>query len=78
MKNIALRGRSYETHITKEYLEKISQGYFGYFKQQNDLPILIIDTNAIDFENKPEDFGKITNIIFNEQIDKGVTRILLD
>jgi len=78
LKNIALRGRSYETFITKEYLEKISQGYFGYFKQQNDLPILIIDTNAIDFENKPEDFGKITNIIFNEQIDKGVTRILLD
>jgi deoxyadenosine/deoxycytidine kinase len=78
LKNIALRGRSYESYITKEYLEKISQGYFGYFKQQNDLPILIIDTNGIDFVNKTEDFEKITKAIFDGKYNKGITRILLD
>lgn len=78
LKNIALRGRSYESNITKEYLEKITQGYFSYFRQQNDIPILIIDTNCIDFVNKPEDFDKITKAIFDGQNSKGITRILLE
>lgn len=78
LKNIALRGRNYETYITKEYLEKISQGYFGYFKQQNDFPILVIDTNGLDFKIRPGDFEKITKTIFSEEFDKGTTRILLE
>lgn len=77
LKNIATRGRSYETNITKEYLEKISQGYFNYFKQQNDFPILIIDTNGIDFVNRIEDFEKISETIFTNHFSKGVTRVLL-
>ncbi|MDP3432587.1 MAG: deoxynucleoside kinase [Bacteroidota bacterium] len=77
LKNIALRGRSYEANISKEYLEKITQGYFSYFRQQNDIPILIIDTNGIDFVNLPEDFEKIDNAIFKKQYEKGLNRILL-
>lgn len=78
LKNIADRGRTYETFITKEYLEKIAQGYFGYFRQQTDFPILIIDTNGIDFVKRSSDFEKLTNTIFRKQYNKGVTRILLD
>ena len=78
LKNIAVRGRIYETFITKEYLEKISQGYFGYFRQQTDFPILIIDTNGIDFVEKPADFERLTDTIFNSQFNKGVTRVILD
>lgn len=77
LKNIALRGRNYETNISKEYLEKITQGYFSYFRQQNDLPVLIIDTNGIDFVNRPEDFEKIDYAIFEMQYSKGINRILL-
>lgn len=78
LKNIAERGRTYETYITKEYLEKITQGYFGYFRQQTDFPILIVDTNGIDFVKNPADFEKMLITIFNKQYNKGVTRILLD
>ncbi len=78
LKNIAERGRTYETFITKEYLEKITQGYFGYFRQQTDFPILIIDTNGIDFVEKATDFERLTDTIFNGQFNKGVTRIILD
>ena len=77
LKNIALRGRSYEANISKEYLEKIAQGYFSYFRQQNDLPILVIDTNGIDFINRPGDFEKIDIAIFEKQYEKGINRILL-
>jgi deoxyadenosine/deoxycytidine kinase len=78
LKNIAQRGRTYESNISKEYLEKIAQGYFSYFRQQDDIPILIINTNVIDFVNKPEDFEKLNDTIFGRQFDKGITRILLD
>ncbi|MDP3913483.1 MAG: deoxynucleoside kinase [Bacteroidota bacterium] len=77
LKNIALRGRSYEANISKEYLEKIAQGYFSYFRQQNDIPVLVIDTNGIDFVNLPEDFEKIDHAIFVKQYEKGINRILL-
>lgn len=77
LKNIALRGRSYESHITGEYLDKITQGYLNYFNQQTDIPVLYIDTNKVDFENKPPDFEKIIQIIFNSQYDKGITHIQL-
>lgn len=77
LKNIALRGRSYEANISKEYLEKIAQGYFSYFRQQNDIPVLVIDTNGIDFVNLPEDFEKIDNAIFEKQYEKGINRIIL-
>ena len=77
LKNIAIRGRSYETYITKEYLEKIAQGYFSFFKQQNEIPILIVDTNELDFVNKSEDYEKIASSIFEKQYIKGITRILL-
>ncbi|MDP2338499.1 MAG: deoxynucleoside kinase [Bacteroidota bacterium] len=77
LKNIALRGRNYETNITKEYLEKIAQGYFGYFRQQNDIPILIVDTNGIDFVNQPADFDKIVAAIFGKPYSNGISRIIL-
>ena len=77
LKNIALRGRNYEKFITKEYLEKISQGYFSYFRQESEFPILIIDTNELDFVSRPTDFEKIVQTIFNRPYNKGITRILL-
>ncbi|HPR61221.1 MAG TPA: deoxynucleoside kinase, partial [Prolixibacteraceae bacterium] len=46
---IAKRGRNYEQNIPDDYLEKISKAYFSYFKQQSEFPVLIIDTNQIDF-----------------------------
>jgi len=78
LRNIANRGRNYEANITKDYLEKITQGYFGYFRQQNDIPILIVDTNGIDFVKRPEDFKKLDEAIFNSRLEKGITRILLE
>jgi deoxyguanosine kinase len=77
LKNIALRGRSYETYITKEYLGKIARGYYSYFRQQTDFPILIIDANNLDFVNHPQDYEKIVDAIFKNPHSKGLNRILL-
>jgi deoxyadenosine/deoxycytidine kinase len=62
-KNIMKRGRIYEQEIEYDYLEKIQQGYFDYFKQQKEMRILIIDTNNIDFVEKEDDYQQLLEII---------------
>ncbi len=76
-KNIKKRGRDYEQNISNEYLEKIQNGYFSYFKQEKEGTFLVIDTNEIDFVNNPEDYKKITNTIFQNQYSKGIHRVIL-
>ena len=49
LQNIANRGRPYEKKITKEYLQKIQDSYFAFFKQNRENRYLIIDINEIDF-----------------------------
>ncbi|MCY7408863.1 MAG: deoxynucleoside kinase [Chitinophagales bacterium] len=63
MENIAKRGRSYEINITSEYLLRIQNGYFDYFKSQQQLIIIVIDVSKIDFVNNQADYKKILNII---------------
>ncbi|MGZ4034500.1 MAG: deoxynucleoside kinase [Bacteroidia bacterium] len=72
--NIRKRGRSYEQNISDEYLAKIQQAYFDFFKQLPDLRILIIDVNNVDFANNREDYELILNIL-KKPYNAGVTNI---
>lgn len=65
-KNIQKRGRPYEQQIQFEYLEKIQTGYLDFLRQQNDLRILLIDTNGLDFVNSAKDYVWIKSIIMKE------------
>ena len=78
MQNIAKRGRSYEQNIDAVYLEKITHGYFRFFKQQNDFPILVVDTNQIDFVKNANDYRKLLSIIFENDYPRGINRVLTD
>ncbi len=75
--NIEKRGRKYEESITAEYLLKIQESYFEFFKQQTDLKFLIIDTNNIDFVANNSDYNKIVDAIFNTPCKKGMNRVIL-
>ncbi len=57
LQNIKTRGRSYESDIQAEYLEKINRGYFEFMKTQPDLNILIIDVSTRDFVNNQQDYS---------------------
>jgi deoxyadenosine/deoxycytidine kinase len=76
-RNIARRGRSYEQNMEKEYLEKIQSGYLDFIKSQQNMRILIIDTNNIDFVNNIDDYNKITDVIMGKEYEVGITRISL-
>lgn len=74
--NIKNRGRNYEQNIESQYLEKIQAGYFEFIKQQQNMRILIIDTNGVDFVNNADDYNKMSNVIFKDY-DIGINRIEL-
>ncbi len=77
IKNIAQRGRGYESTIDEKYLLKIQNSYFNWFRQNPEHTYLILDINNIDFVNNKEDYSKILNAIFKEKHNKGLNRSIL-
>lgn len=61
--NIILRGRSYEQEIEHSYLQRIQEGYFEHLGKLNDMRILIVDTNRLDFVNNKEHYDRIKDIM---------------
>ena len=74
LKNIAKRGREYEQTIQAEYLESIQENYLTFFKQRAQFPILIVESNTLDFVNHVEDYEKIKALLQREYA-AGVHRI---
>ncbi len=77
LENIKERGRSYERHIRYEYLKEVQEGYFGFFKSQQDMKILLIDTSQIDFVNSESDFQLLKKLIFEGDYSVGLNRLIL-
>ena len=75
--NIQKRGRDYEQNIEDDYLKKLEEGYWDFFKKQNNLRILVIDTNSIDFIGNESSYKAIINLI-NTDYDPGIHRVILD
>lgn len=74
-RNIRKRGRAYEQEITNEYLESVQQGYFDFIKQQqNEMRILVLDTNRLDFVANERDYRQIIEAI-SQPYDIGIHRI---
>ncbi|MBN2615521.1 MAG: deoxynucleoside kinase [Bacteroidales bacterium] len=72
--NIKMRGRPYEQDIQDDYLDKIQEGYLEFIRQRNDMRIIIMDTNQLDFVNRPEDYEKILHHL-EQDFSLGVHRI---
>lgn len=72
LENIKLRGRDYESEISGEYLRDIQQGYFNFFKQEPDLPIVVVDMNGSDFVNKNQDFKSLIDLLFSKRYSSGI------
>lgn len=59
---IQKRGREYEQTISLEYLSGLNDRYEKWISEYGG-PLLIIDADNLDFENRPEDFSLITDKI---------------
>lgn len=62
VKHIEKRGRSYEKSIRIDYLTGLQERYENWIKTYKG-ELIIIDGDNISFEDTPEDFRKITDMI---------------
>jgi deoxyadenosine/deoxycytidine kinase len=74
LKNIQYRGRDYELDIKKDYLEKIQESYLDFIKRQQNMRILIVDTNNLDFVNREEDYQTMVALL-SRDYPMGVHRV---
>ena len=63
MKNISKRGRDIEKNISEDYIDALNQVYNEYFFRYQDTPLVIINTNNIDFVNNHKDLEEVINYI---------------
>jgi deoxyguanosine kinase len=65
MQRISQRDRTYERNIERGYIEQLAQAYDAYFAQRQGeiasrkVPVLVIDTNHLDYVRHPDDLSKV-------------------
>jgi deoxyguanosine kinase len=70
MRRIKKASRSIEKGITPEYVAQLIEAYNYYFYHYEETPLLVVDTNEIDFVNRPADFDDLVAQI--QKAKKGV------
>jgi len=63
LERIKKRGRDFEAAIDPDYLERLSEAYSYYFFHYRETPLLVINTDDIDFVNTPADFDALVDQI---------------
>ena len=72
---IAKRNRPFEKDITAEYLSDIQEKYLTYFRENQRIPILLVDTENVDFVEKESDYQCFKELI-THPYEAGIHRIL--
>ena len=63
MHNIKIRGRAFEEDMDWKYIDELNQIYNEYFFRYDKGPLVIINTNDIDFVNNLDDLKAIIDFI---------------
>ena len=63
MERITLRGRDFEKNMSPDYIDALNQVYNEYFFRYQEGPLLIINTNDIDFVHNEEDLEEVIRYI---------------
>ncbi len=61
--NIQKRGREYESSIRLDYLKGLNALYEDWIKEYKDGKLLILDVDKLNYEENPEDFSTICDLI---------------
>jgi deoxyadenosine/deoxycytidine kinase len=62
-RQIALRGRSYEQSIAREYLEQLNRHYESWIGRYTSGKVLVVEAGTVDFVNRTEDFEMVAGKI---------------
>ena len=61
--NIQKRGREYESSIRLDYLKGLNERYDKWIDSYSDGKLLIIDVDNLRFQENPDDFAKVCDLI---------------
>lgn len=61
--HIQTRGRDYEGNMSLDYLRRLNERYENWISGYKEGNLLIINADDVDFKNRPEDLGKILNLV---------------
>jgi len=64
LKRIEKRGRSFEHNMDRSYIATLNEAYNHFFFHYKDSPVLIVNTDDIDYINNRSDFEEIVNQIY--------------
>lgn len=67
MERIAKRGRTFEKDMDKDYIKQLAEAYNHYFFHYAETPLLVVNTNSIDFVNRPDDFEDLQKRILQHR-----------
>lgn len=64
--HIQLRGRDYEGNMSLDYLKKLNQRYEQWISEFDQSPVIVVNTDELDFINNPEHLGKIISDVSSQ------------
>jgi deoxyguanosine kinase len=67
MARIARRGRPFERDMDRDYIAQLNEAYNHFFFHYVEAPLLIVNTNALDFVNNTEDFEDLLKRIVSHR-----------
>ena len=65
LKNIRIRNRSYEKEIEEKYIAELTEAYNRFFFAYRSTPLLVVNTEKIDFVNNPDHFKDLFKTIIS-------------
>ncbi|MBU8871900.1 MAG: deoxynucleoside kinase [Gemmatimonadales bacterium] len=66
LQRIQWRGRNFEQDMDPAYLDALNGAYSYYFHHYKDSPLLVVNTDSLDFVNVPRDFELLFEQITEE------------
>lgn len=70
-RNIASRGRDYEKGVGSEYLQRLQDAYFSFFRQHPELRVAVVDCKGMDFVARKEDYESLRKVL-DKELPKGI------
>ena len=70
LERVYKRNRDYEAFMDPDYLDSVNKAFNNFFFYYSDTPLLVINTNEIDFVEKKCDLEELINKINSHKIGR--------
>ena len=70
LKRVSKRGRDYEAFMDPDYLDSVNKAFNNFFFYYSETPLLVINTNEIDFVEKKCDLDELIKKVNSHKIGR--------